>query len=364
MRKYSKDAVRLGRHVHQYDTLRENDTERAAAKGLRVDVEFDVEDEPGMAEPFADEPACDISIIIAAYNAQRTLARAIESVLAQTYPLERMELIVVDDCSDDATPEIVRDYVQRNPGTIFAMRTAEQSGSPSEPRNIGLEQAAGDYVFFLDADDWLGEEAVERMLSHARAWQSDLLLVKLRGEGGREVPQSMFQKNQPRVNVFHSKVMWSFGPYKLYRRSLVSGLRFPPYMPEDISFVLRAYVAADIVSVAADYDYYHLSFVDSDEGNISLSTWDDVDSNLDAYADVFGFIGANVAPRDYNDVLLRRLFKRDVCNTLRTIGLETDVEKAQDQLLRLMRIVKPYYHPLLLASLPEADRKLLKAAFG
>ena len=310
---------------------------------------------PGMPE---------ISVVVAAYNAEDTIARAVESVLLQSYPLEKIELIVVDDCSDDDTASIVRSFESVYPGTVIVLQTPSQSGSPAEPRNVGLTQARGQYVFFLDSDDWLGREAVERMLLHAREWRSDMLLVKIVGEGGREVPTSMFKRNQPNADVFRSRVLYTFGPYKLYKRSLVQGLRFPPFMPEDISFVLRAYVGANTVSVAADYDYYHLEYVGGGKPHASLSSWDDVDSNLDAYEDIFGFIGENIAKHDQNGVLLRRLFKRDVCNTLRTIALEPDVAKAQDQLLRLTRIVKPFYRPLHLARLPKEDRSLLWAAFG
>ena len=318
--------------------------------------------EARVAMPAADSRP-DISIVIAAYNAARTLPRACDSVLAQSYPHDRMQLIIVDDCSDDGTFQIAQSYAGSH-GGVTVLSTKRQSGSPSEPRNIGLAHASGEYVFFLDADDWLGAQAVERMLGHAREWGSDVLLVKLRGEGGRAVPRSMFKRNQPRANVYHSHVMWSFGPYKLYRRSLVEDLRFPPFMPEDISFVLRAYVLADTVSVAADYDYYHLALVEGGRSNISLSSWDDVESNLEAYADVFGFAAARISRFNRSGTFTRRLFKRDICNTLRTIAREPDIAKAQDQLLRLARIVKPFYKPWLLASLPKEDRALLKAAFA
>lgn len=308
----------------------------------------------------ASNPA--ISIVIPAYNAEETLQRALDSVFAQDFPLDQVEIVVCDDCSSDATFEIIRRNADLHPSLVKAASTDAPSGSPALPRNIGLEKARGEYVFFLDADDWLGPEAVGRMLAHAAEWGSDVLLVKMQGEGGREVPQSMFREDQPSVDIYRSKVMWTFAPLKLFRRSLVADLRFPCFMPEDISFVLRAYVMADVVSVAADYDYYHVAPA-LDDAHASVTTWDDVDSNLDAYEDIFGFIAGHVPRKSRGGVLMKRLFKRDVCNTLCAIGREADAAKAQDQLGRLIGIVGPFYRPWQLWSLPKGQKALLRAAF-
>ena len=315
-----------------------------------------------MRERFPE--AKDVSIVVAAYNAQATLGRCLDSVLAQTYPLERVEVIVVDDCSTDETREIAGCYEASHPDSFKLLHTQVQSGSPSQPRNLGLEQARGEYLFFMDSDDWLGCEAVERMLRHAHDWRSDVLVVKLAGEGGRAVPLSMFGASQPEVDAYCSKVMWTFGPYKLFRRELVRDLRFPDFMPEDISFVLRAYDRASRVSVAADYEYYHLAYAQGPGANISLRTWDDVTSNIRAYEDVFGFIAERVAPEQRKPTLLKRLFGRDVCATLETIGRRADEDRACEELLRLVQVVGPFYDKKALATLPQEKRALLDAAFG
>ena len=115
---------------------------------------------------------------------------AIESVLAQTYDPSRLEVIVVDDCSTDDTPQVICAYRESHPGIVRDARTPGQSGTPALPRNLGLQMARGEYVFFLDSDDWLGEDAARRMLAHAADWDCDVLVVKLKGEGGREAPRS------------------------------------------------------------------------------------------------------------------------------------------------------------------------------
>ncbi len=306
----------------------------------------------------------DISIVIPAHNAECTIGRALERVAAQTYDHTRMECIVVDDGSDDSTADVVREYVNQE-STLFRLVCSETcSGSPAAPRNIGLGEARGTYVFFHDADDYLEPDAVERMLNNAVNWGSDVLLVKMFDDDNRGLPQSMFGYSQPTADKYRSKVMWSFAPIKLFRRSLVQDLRFPDDMPEDILFVLQAYVGAKVVSVAADGDYYHATL--GGGAHESELTWDDIDSNLRAYADIFAFIDANVPDGDRDPVLMRRLFWRDIYRTFLAIADEerTDPVAAKAHHDALVRLAKPYWREGMYATCPEDVRAVLVNAFA
>jgi teichuronic acid biosynthesis glycosyltransferase TuaG len=108
-----------------------------------------------------------VSIVTPCYNAERVISYTIESVLAQSY--QNWELLIVDDCSTDKTAEIIAKYCKQD-SRIKYLKTNESSGSPSLPRNIGLENAKGRYIAFLDSDDlWLPDklkEQVEFMQNH------------------------------------------------------------------------------------------------------------------------------------------------------------------------------------------------------
>lgn len=101
-----------------------------------------------------------ISIIMPAYNAEKYICQAIESVLAQTY--ENWELLIIDDNSTDATAKIVESYLDDKRIKFF---TNKVNLGPAKTRNIGLDNAIGNYITFLDADDFIDREKLDVQLS-------------------------------------------------------------------------------------------------------------------------------------------------------------------------------------------------------
>lgn len=129
-----------------------------------------------------------VSVIMPCYNAAAYIEEAIGSVMAQTHPA--VELIVVDDGSRDASPEIVERLACRHPGRIRFVFQA--NAGPYPARNHGLHLARGDYVAFLDADDWWREDFVEKLLAAVSADESVALAYcgwqNVGLEGGRSEP--------------------------------------------------------------------------------------------------------------------------------------------------------------------------------
>lgn len=109
------------------------------------------------------EPYVTFSVIIPAYNAGEYVLRAMESVMNQTTK-ESIEIVVIDDCSRDNTFELISDYARRHPCTkersIMVLRNSRNSGV-AYSRNEGVKYAGGEYIAFLDADDWWAPEKLE-----------------------------------------------------------------------------------------------------------------------------------------------------------------------------------------------------------
>nr|WP_145878710.1 glycosyltransferase family 2 protein [Streptomyces sp. BK340] len=188
------------------------------------------------------------------------LVECLASVEAQTIDPARMEVIAVDDGSTDGTGEYLEEFADRAPMPVTVIRQ-DNSGGPSGPRNVGLGKAAGRYVFFLDADDRLGPEALERMVAMADKNGTDVVLGKVEGIN-RIPPKSMWGKTLDRTDVFSSNIKFTLSAQKLFRRALLEkhGMRFDEslWTGEDALFTMEAYLRADGVSVVADYPCYYL----------------------------------------------------------------------------------------------------------
>ncbi|MFC8370328.1 glycosyltransferase family 2 protein [Streptomyces sp. NPDC057239] len=208
----------------------------------------------------------DVTVVIGAYEAMPYLVECLASVEAQTIDPERIEAIAVDDGSTDGTGECLEEFAARAPMHVTVLRQ-ENSGGPSGPRNVGLGKATGRYVFFLDADDRLGPEALERMVSMADRAGTDVVLGRIEGVD-RGAPKSMWGKTLERTDVYSSNIKFTLSAQKLFRRALLDrhGMRFDEslFTGEDALFTMEAYLRADGVSVIADYTCYYL--VGRDDG--------------------------------------------------------------------------------------------------
>lgn len=209
----------------------------------------------------------DVSVVVGVYNAMPYLARCLESVEAQTIGADRIELIAVDDGSTDGSGKELDRFAEASRVPVRVVHQAN-SGGPSGPRNTGLAMARGRWVFFLDADDYFGDEALERMVAMGDRNGTDVVLGKVVGVN-RGAPKSMWRQSLERTDVFSSNVKFTLSAQKLFRRSMLTdhGLRFREDLStgEDACFTLEAYLRASGLSVVADYTCYHL--VGRDDGN-------------------------------------------------------------------------------------------------
>ncbi|WP_326697606.1 glycosyltransferase [Streptomyces sp. NBC_01754] len=281
-------------------------------------------------------PEPDVTVVIGAYNAMPYLTRCLESVVGQSIGLDRLEVVAVDDGSTDETGEELDRLAQKHPDAVRVVHQ-ENSGGPSAPRNKGLELAGGRYVIFVDADDHLNTEALERMLAVADEQGSDVVLGRVAGVN-RAAPKRVFTGNLPRADLFESRVWWTLSAHKLFRRKHVLdlGLRFPTHyrIGEDQMFVSRAYLAAEVISVVADYDCYYLVRRE-DGGNITTSDRD-MGRRLAFLKDICALVAEHVEAGPRRDHLLLRQFDVD----LRSWAGPRLLELGHDEQLRHLATAK------------------------
>lgn len=169
-----------------------------------------------------------VSVIIPAYNAENSIEECITSVLNQTY--REIEVIVVDDGSSDATFELCKKLANKDPRIVII---SQINSGVSEARAKGVKKATGDYVYFLDADDTLKNDAINSIRNLVR---NDIEIVISESNFDKICNYEEYKKN------LLSSVSWPVWG-KLFKRSLLSDfvLSVPRYFTvgEDFLFQLR-----------------------------------------------------------------------------------------------------------------------------
>ena len=120
-----------------------------------------------------------ISVVIPLYNAEKYIGECFDSILNQTF--QDFEVIVVDDCSTDKSMEVVKSYVPKFNGRLRYSATKENSGGGGYvPRNIGINLARGEYICFVDADDFILLTALEKLYNAAESHKADVVYISNR----------------------------------------------------------------------------------------------------------------------------------------------------------------------------------------
>lgn len=130
-----------------------------------------------------NKPSPLISIIIPLYNTENYIADTLNSIAKQTY--KNYEVIVVDNASTDSSVEIVNSYTELF-ASLKVIRRKENSGGPAAPRNVGIENAKGEYVAFLDSDDVWHSDKLEKQVQFMIKYNynfSSTAIVRIDGDG-------------------------------------------------------------------------------------------------------------------------------------------------------------------------------------
>ncbi|MEA2423318.1 MAG: poly(ribitol-phosphate) beta-N-acetylglucosaminyltransferase [Thermoleophilaceae bacterium] len=199
-----------------------------------------------------------VSAIVPVYNPGTNIDRCIETLVGQSLPRSEYEVIFVDDGSTDGTSERLDALAAEHPHV--RVEHIPNSGWPGRPRNVGIDMAGGEFVYFVDNDDYLDREALERLYDRAVGADADVVIGKVVGHG-KFVPRPLFTQNRDGVTLDWRPLVRLLTPHKLYRKALLDehGIRFPEGRRrlEDHVFTMHAYFHARSISVLADHPCYH-----------------------------------------------------------------------------------------------------------
>jgi len=177
-----------------------------------------------------------ISLIVPLYNVEKYISTCLQSVCEQTYS-DRIECIIIDDCGNDKSVEIVESFIANYSGPIqFRLLHHSHNKGLSAARNTGMDNARGEYVYFLDSDDWLDNDTIEILYDAIANDEQYIMAIgyyTATSEGYNSVfrPNWIFEESRDiKPNDFAYRMMSELSNHastaKLYRRQYIDSVRF------------------------------------------------------------------------------------------------------------------------------------------
>ncbi|MFS0853635.1 glycosyltransferase [Microbacterium sp. 179-I 3D4 NHS] len=254
-----------------------------------------------------------VSVVVPVYNPGTAIDELIASLDRQTLAQDRFELLLCDDGSDAETQEKLALIARDRPYVRVA--NLPHSGWPGTPRNHGIDNAAGTYLQFVDQDDHLFPEALERLCDYADAHASDVVIGREVGVG-RSLPKQIFRRDLPRATLGKDPILELLTPHKMFRTAFLreNGIRFPDgrVRLEDHLFVMQAYFAAETISVLASVPCY--AWV-KHPGSASSSRIDP-ETYFPHLETVLDVVEAHTEPGRLRDRLLRHWYRGKILKRL------------------------------------------------
>jgi hypothetical protein len=205
-----------------------------------------------------------LTVGIPVFNGKELLRNCLQSVINSTLPRDRFEIVIADDGSTEPeTLAILEEFessLAADPGFFRVISLGTNSGGAARPRNRILDEATGEYVFFVDADDTIGDLALERIAEALAATPADWIALHQVPVNGR---CGLVRIPQPRAEVSRTKALSTLTIHKVFRRAEIERqrLRFDEGLPsyQDVSFAFSYILNASRFLKLGGYDYYYLT---------------------------------------------------------------------------------------------------------
>lgn len=201
-----------------------------------------------------------ISVIIPVYNVEKYLERCIASILTQSY--KNLEIILVDDGSSDNSGTICDRYRETDTRVrVFH----KKNGGQSSARNLALDNAHGEWIAFVDSDDWVDMDYIKLMFEHASLTNSQISIISSVNTVNENIsikkthPSLVLMDNEQAITNLLYQRFFSFAAYgKLYSKELFKNIRFPEgKLYEEMEPIYKVFVKAEKVVFSNEKLYFY-----------------------------------------------------------------------------------------------------------
>ncbi len=203
-----------------------------------------------------------VTVIIPVYNVEQYISQCLKSLISQTYKLENIEILIVDDCGQDKSIEIANKFLP-SLGEMAQILQYKANKGLGGARNFGIEKASGQYIMFLDSDDYLDSDAIEKLVYSIESNQTDLVIFNMNSfsNSNKRYPQNpsfdLFEifPNNFKLKRYeyplYPKLSHSFSACnKLFKKSIFTpNIRFPESQHSEDA-LLVSHILADSKSIS------------------------------------------------------------------------------------------------------------------
>ena len=202
-----------------------------------------------------------ISVIVPIYNVEEYLDKCVNSILNQTY--RNLEIILVDDGSPDNCPKMCDDYAKKDKRIKVIHKV---NGGLSDARNIGINQSSGEYISFIDSDDYIAENYIEVLFNNLKKYNSDLSIGGhlVLYDDGKRINRYTNEEYVSNSKSILKKMLYDDGIdlsawAKLYKASLFKNVSYPVgRLYEDAATTYKLIDLANKISVNSLPIYYYV----------------------------------------------------------------------------------------------------------
>lgn len=213
-----------------------------------------------------------ISVIIPVYGVEKYIAQCLESVINQTY--KNLEIIVINDGTKDRSANIAKEYAAKDSRIkVYDFK----NGGLSVARNRGLEIATGEYISYLDSDDWLDTKMYETLLETAMKNEADMVkcgIIETNGAAEEKITFSdvkiINNEQHKAFENYFKGILWTLAWNGLYKRELAKKVKFPDNVvhEDNYSSGMFLYLAKKVIAMPFCLNYYRVNDAGISKGGV------------------------------------------------------------------------------------------------